>query len=71
MKGHHIVLVAVAGLAVAAVVGARRAAPAAAQVPAEAAAFHGAWHLYRNLAIYFGKRALVAEARYWEVIGHG
>lgn len=55
---------------VAAAVSARRKAPPGA-LPADAVAYHGAWQLYRNLAVYFGKRALVAEARYWEVVGHG
>lgn len=58
------------GAAIASVAGARRAA-AGATVSPEAVAFHGAAELYRNLAMFFGKRALAAEARYWEAVRHG
>lgn len=70
MKVHHVLVVVFAGAALATAYGARRAAGAGAQVPAAAVGYHGAWELYRNLALYFGKRALVAEARYWEVVKH-
>lgn len=70
MKVQHVLAVVFLGAAVASAVGARRAAGAA-SVPAEAVAFHGAAELYRNLAVFFGKRALAAEARYWEVVRNG
>lgn len=37
-------------------------------VPGDAAAYYGAWALYRNLAVWFGKRAMAAELRYREAI---
>jgi hypothetical protein len=70
VKIQHVLTVVFLGAAVAASVGARRAASGAA-VPPEAVAFHGASELYRTLAVFFGKGALAAEARYWEVVGHG
>lgn len=71
MKIEHAVGIILAGAVVTLAVSARRAAGSGADAPAAAVGYHGAWQLYRNLAVYFGKRALVAEARYWEVVGHG
>jgi len=71
MKIPPLFLVAVAVTAAAAMVGARRSAGAGATVPPDAVAWHGASELYRNLALYFGKRALACEARYWEAVKHG
>lgn len=71
MKTYQVLAVVCGVAALATAYGARRAAGANATVPAEAVAWHGATELYRNLALYFGKRALVCEARYWEVVKHG
>lgn len=70
MKLQHLLAIACLGVAVASAYGARRAAGTA-SVPPEAVAFHGAAELYRNLALFFGKQALRAEARYWEAVGNG
>lgn len=67
MRMHHVLLAITAAAALASAVGARRAAGAATVSP-EAVAFHGAAELYRNLAMFFGKRALACEARYWEAV---
>jgi hypothetical protein len=71
MKVNHVLALVCLGAAVASVYGARRAATGGATVSAEAAAFHGAAELYRTLAMFFGKQALRAEARYWEAIKNG
>ncbi|WP_371591256.1 hypothetical protein [Streptomyces sp. NBC_00470] len=71
MKVHHVLAVVCLGACVASAVGARRAAGSGSEVPAAAVGYHGAMELYRNLAVFFGKRALEAEARYWEVVRHG
>lgn len=71
MRVHHVLLVVCAAAAVASAYGARRAATSGAQVSPEAVAFHGAAELYRNLALFFGKQALRAEAHYWKAVGHG
>lgn len=71
LKIHHVLAVVCVGACVATAYGARRTAGPAAQVPPAAVGYHGAWELYRNLAVFFGKRALQAEARYWEVVRHG
>jgi hypothetical protein len=55
---------------VASAYGARRTADAA-SVPPEAVALHGAATLYGQLAAFFGRHALRAEARYWEAVRHG
>lgn len=70
MKIQHVLAAVFLGAAVASVIGARRVAGAS-SVPAEAVAFHGAAELYRSLALFFGKRALAAESRYWEAVRHG
>lgn len=71
MKVHEVLLVVCGVAAVATAYGARKAAGSGATVPAEAVAWHGAAELYRTLALHFGKRALLCEARYWEVVKHG
>lgn len=67
VKIGHMLLVVCAAAAVASAYGARRTAGTR-TVSAEAVAFHGAAELYRNLALHFGKRALICEARYWEAV---
>lgn len=70
MRRHHLYYGAAIALVAAATISARKRAPLAASVPADAVAYHGAWQLYRTLAVFFGKKALVAEAHYWEVVNH-
>ncbi len=70
MKFQHVLALVCVGAAAVSAYGARRAAGDA-PVSAEAAAYHGAAELYRGLALYFGKRALACEARYWEAVGNG
>lgn len=71
MKFHHVLAAACVTAALVSAYGARRAAGPGTQVPPAAVGYHGAMELYRNLALYFGKRALQAEARYWEAVKHG
>lgn len=71
MKTYQVLAVVLGTAAVVTAYGARRAAGSGATVPAEAVAWHGAAELYRNLAVFFGQRALTCEARYWEVVKHG
>lgn len=72
VRVHHVLAVACLGVCVLTAVSAKRASgvPGAGMPPA-AVGYHGAMELYRNLALFFGKRALANEARYWEVIRHG
>jgi hypothetical protein len=60
--------IALVGFTLCAAVSAQRAAKGVGTARPEAAAFYGAMQLYRNLAIYFGKRALLAEAAYWRAV---
>lgn len=62
-----VALVAVAGLVAVAYI-ATREAPEGTDVPAQAAGWHGAMELYRNLALWAGKRAMVAEMNYWKAV---
>lgn len=59
-------------LAVAALVtvayAATRTAPESAKVPPGAAGWHGAMELYRNVALWAGKRAMTAELNYWKAV---
>ena len=41
---------------------------AAGDVSTEAAGWYGATSLYRAVAMWAGKRALLAEAKYWEAV---
>ncbi|MER7953071.1 hypothetical protein ABTY59_37400 [Streptomyces sp. NPDC096079] len=41
---------------------------AAGDVPAEAAGWYGAMSLYRTVAVWAGKRAMLAEVHYWEAV---
>lgn len=70
MKFSHVLTLVCLGAAIASTYGARRASGGG-PVPAEAVALHGAAELYRNLAVFFGKQALRAEAHYWRVVGNG
>lgn len=36
-----------------------------------ATAYYGAMTLYGDLATYFGRKAIVAETKYWEAIRNG
>ena len=46
-----------------------RAVKGDAKSSTEAEAYHGAMQLYRTLATFFGKKAMLAEAAYWKAIG--
>lgn len=37
-------------------------------VPAEAVGWYGAMSLYRNVALWAGKRAMSAEMNYWKAV---
>lgn len=62
-------VVAVAALAVVAysALSGRREQEASA-VPPEAVGWYGAMELYRNLALWAGKRAMAAELNYWKAV---
>lgn len=62
-------LLAVAALAVVVYTTTRREPEDAVNVPPTAAGWHGAMELYRNVALWAGKRALQAEMKYWEAVG--
>lgn len=53
---------------VAAGISAQRAARGVGEATPDAVAWHGAMNLYRNLAVFFGKQALRAEAAYWKAV---
>jgi len=59
-----LVLVALATTAVSA----QRAAAGVGVAQGEAAAYHGAWQVYRRIALWSGMRALRAEAAYWRAV---
>lgn len=63
-------VVAVAALAVAAyaAVASRREAESGV-VPPQAVGWYGAMELYRNVALWAGKRAMDAEVNYWKAVG--
>ena len=62
-------LLAVAALAVVAYTTPRREPDDAVNVPPNAVGWHGAMEVYRNVALWAGKRALQAEMKYWEAVG--
>jgi hypothetical protein len=62
------VLLAFAALVTVAYVVMRPAEDSAAAVPPRAAGWHGAMELYRNVALWAGKRALQAEMHYWKAV---
>lgn len=37
-------------------------------IPTQAVGWHGAMSLYRNLALWAGKRAMSAELNYWKAV---
>lgn len=64
-----ITLVAVGALVVVgyvAITGHRKQDP---DVPPVAAGWYGAMELYRSLAVWAGKRAMLAEMHYWRAVG--
>lgn len=61
-------LLAVAALVTIAYVVTRPAEESAVSVPPRAAGWHGAMELYRNLALWAGKRAMQAEMHYWKAV---
>lgn len=68
-KPQGVTLLAVATLAAVVYVATRREPDTAVNVPPAAAGWHGAMEVYRNLAVWAGKRALQAEMKYWEAVG--
>ena len=62
-------LLAVAALVAVAYVATRREPDGPANVPPMAAGWHGAMELYRNVALWAGKRAMQAELNYWKAVG--
>jgi uncharacterized protein YaaW (UPF0174 family) len=50
------------------VISARLAAPAGAAVSVDTVAYHGAMQAYGRLARWAGRRALIAESRYWKAV---
>lgn len=65
-----ITVVAVAALVVAvSYVTTRKEPESATGVPPQAVGWHGAMELYRNVALWAGKRAMVAELNYWKAVG--
>lgn len=61
--------VAVVALVVAAYAATRKEPESVAGVPPQAVGWHGAMELYRNVALWAGKRAMVAELNYWKAVG--
>jgi len=62
-------LLAVAALVAVGYAVTRPADEGAVNVPPRAAGWHGAMELYRNLALWAGKRAMQAELNYWKAVG--
>lgn len=62
-------VLAVAALAVVAYTVTRKEPDEPVNVPPNAAGWHGAMEVYRNVALWAGKRALQAEMKYWEAVG--
>ena len=61
-------VLAVAAFLTVAYVTTRKDPESAANVPPRAAGWHGAMELYRNVALWAGKRAMVAELNYWKAV---
>jgi hypothetical protein len=75
MTGHErkktptgITVLAVAAFVTVAYVTTRKDPESAANVPPGAVGWHGAMELYRNVALWAGKRAMVAELNYWKAV---
>jgi hypothetical protein len=62
-------LLALAALAALAYVTTRQDDESAVSIPPGAVAWHGAMSLYRNVALWAGKRAMSAEMNYWKAVG--
>lgn len=62
-------LLAVAAVVALAYVVTRRDDETAVNVPPGAVGWHGAMSLYRNVALWAGKRAMEAEMHYWKAVG--
>lgn len=69
MARKRTVIMTAAVLLVAAGVARAAGKEAAGDVSTEAAGWYGATSLYRSVALWAGKRALLAEAKYWEAVG--
>lgn len=68
MNGRDAVTAGILVLAIATALSARKAAAGVGTASPDAIAYHGAMQLYRNLAVFFGKRALLAEIAYWKAV---
>lgn len=68
MTKRQISLGAVVLLAMVTAASAQRAAAGVGTATPDAVAYHGAWQLYRRLAVFFGTRALLAEHAYWRAV---
>jgi hypothetical protein len=68
-KPRRATLFAVAALVAVVYAATRRDDESAAAVPAQAVGWHGAMSLYRNVAMWAGKRAMEAEVHYWKAVG--
>jgi hypothetical protein len=66
---HRGLVLGAAAVLVLAYVATRGDEESAVTVPAGAAGWHGAMSLYRNLALWAGKRAMEAEMHYWKAVG--
>jgi hypothetical protein len=61
-------VLAVAALVATAYVVTRRDQDSAVTVPPNAVGWHGAMEVYRTLAQWAGRRAMLAELHYWEAV---
>lgn len=61
-------VLAVAALVTVAYVAMRKEPESAANIPPGAVGWHGAMELYRNVALWAGKRAMDAELNYWKAV---
>ncbi|MFJ3812587.1 hypothetical protein ACIPWE_40290 [Streptomyces sp. NPDC090073] len=68
-KPRRAAVLGVAAVVALAYVATRRDDESVVNVPPGAAGWHGAMSLYRNLAVWAGRRALEAEMHYWKAVG--
>lgn len=68
MTGQQTRITVLAAVLLLTAVSAQRTAAGVGFAGGDAAAYHGAWQLYRRLAELFGRAALRAEAAYWQAV---